>query len=370
MRGRFLRPIRLGLLAHGLRFRTHWHQRDGQQQFFFNQLGQGQVLALVQQRLIVVRQLIGLGHRRDQANARSAGDGVGETVQATLAYQRHMAGDRHIGDHLALLIDIKLDLKIHPIGRIGTCEHVGQSGHGLKRNVPNKLPVCRGHFFGSHPIGKISRHKPASISLAVHQKQTRPDVTPMPPKLILASSWVYRQALLDRLKLPFEAIGPEVDETPIEGESPKALAVRLAHAKAQAVAASTGPEAAIIGSDQVAECNGRILGKPLTEARAVAQLLSLSDQSVTFHTAMVVVCGERVFEHHCPTDIKMRRLTRDEVVRYVHIDQPLHCAAAFKSESLGIALTASYQSTDPTAIIGLPLIELAKILRTLGFITP
>lgn len=192
----------------------------------------------------------------------------------------------------------------------------------------------------------------------------------MPPKLILASSSVYRQGLLERLNLPFEAISPEVDETPIEGESPKALAIRLAHSKAQAVATETNSDVAIIGSDQVAEANGRCLGKPMTEARAVEQLLSLSDQAITFHTAMVVVCGERVFEHHCPTAIKMRPLTRDEVVRYVQIDQPLHCAAAFKSESLGIALTASYQSTDPTAIIGLPLIELAKILRTLGFTVP
>ena len=192
----------------------------------------------------------------------------------------------------------------------------------------------------------------------------------MSRKLILASSSTYRQSLLKRLNLPFEALSPDVDETPLADEAPRALAIRLAHAKAQAGAALSPPNAVVIGSDQVAEVNGESLGKPLTQERAVEQLLSLSGQSITFHTAMVVVCAGETLEHHCPTHIKMRPLVEDEAVRYVSIDQPLHCAAGFKSESLGIALTESYQSPDPTAIIGLPLIELARVLRTFGFKVP
>ncbi len=188
--------------------------------------------------------------------------------------------------------------------------------------------------------------------------------------LILASSSVYRQSLLQRLNLPFDAISPDVDETPRADETPKALAMRLAHAKAQAVAAQAPPDAVVIGADQVAEADGQCLGKPLTSDRAVEQLMLLSDKTVTFHSAMVVIAGEEVCEHHSPTRIKMRALSRDEAIRYVSIDEPLHCAGAFKSEALGIALTESYTSDDPTAIIGLPLIALAQTLRQLGLRIP
>lgn len=192
----------------------------------------------------------------------------------------------------------------------------------------------------------------------------------MHPLIILASSSPYRRGLLERLRLPFSVISPEVDETPLEQESPHALALRLAQAKASAVAAQVDPNTIVIGSDQVAEANGQALGKPLTRQRAIEQLLKLSDQWVVFHTAMAVVHGGQVMTTHCPTRLKMRALNEAEVARYVDADSPLHCAGALKTESLGIALMESFESQDPTAIIGLPLISLSQHLRTLGIALP
>ncbi len=191
-------------------------------------------------------------------------------------------------------------------------------------------------------------------------------------KIILASSSVFRRALLERLNLDFEIISPDIDETPLAGESGRDLAIRLAEQKAQAIADSLGSSAdnVIIGSDQVAEANDEMLGKPLTEERAVAQLLRLSGHTVVFHTAMALVSGGTTTSHYVPTTIAMRLLTPEEVTRYVRQDQPLHCSGALKTESLGISLMQSFSSDDPTAIIGLPLITLSEQLRELGFAVP
>ncbi len=191
-------------------------------------------------------------------------------------------------------------------------------------------------------------------------------------KIVLASSSVYRRALLERLNIDFEVMAPEIDETPMAGESGRDLAIRLAEQKARAVARLLGStvETVIIGSDQVAEANAEMLGKPMTEERAIAQLLRLSGQTVTFHTAMALISGETVRTSYVPTTIQMRELDTAEVTRYVRHDQPLHCAGAMKTESLGIALMQSFASDDPTAIIGLPLIALSHHLRELGFKLP
>lgn len=191
-------------------------------------------------------------------------------------------------------------------------------------------------------------------------------------KIVLASSSIYRRSLLERLNIDFEVIAPEVDERPLAGESGKELAVRLAKQKALTVAQLLGSTAdtVVIGSDQVAETDAEMLGKPLTEDRAIAQLLRLSGQMVTFHTAMALISKETTTLSYVPTTIQMRSLGRDEVTRYVRHDQPLHCAGAMKTESLGISLMQSFSSDDPTAIIGLPLIALSHHLRELGFEMP
>ncbi|HEY7907210.1 MAG TPA: Maf family nucleotide pyrophosphatase [Wenzhouxiangella sp.] len=191
-------------------------------------------------------------------------------------------------------------------------------------------------------------------------------------KIVLASSSVYRRALLERLNVNFEVMAPEIDETPVPGESGRELATRLAHQKAQAVAQSLGSttDTVVIGSDQVAEANAELLGKPMTEDRAIAQLLRLSGQTVVFHTAMALISGDTVIAAYVPTTIQMRALDAAEVTRYVRHDQPLHCAGAMKTESLGITLMQSFSSDDPTAIIGLPLISLSHHLRALGLQLP
>jgi septum formation protein len=190
------------------------------------------------------------------------------------------------------------------------------------------------------------------------------------PRLVLASTSRYRAELLSRLRLPFETVRPDVDEAPAAGESPASLALRLATAKAAAVAA-TRPEALVIGSDQVASCDGRILGKPGTRATAIAQLQAMSGREVVFLTAVAVASagapGEEALD---TTTVRFRQLPDDEIARYVDAESPLDCAGSFKCEGLGIALFESIESRDPTALVGLPLIATARLLRARGVVIP
>jgi septum formation protein len=187
------------------------------------------------------------------------------------------------------------------------------------------------------------------------------------PPLILASTSRYRQELLSRLRLPFEVLAPEVDETARPGESPQALAERLALAKARAVAARR-PEAVVIGSDQVADLDGQALGKPLTHERAVAQLRRMRGHKVLFHTAVAVVCERSGFEQAalCSVAVRFRELNDDEIEFYLRTEQPYDCAGSAKCETLGIALLSAIESDDPTALIGLPLIRTSELLRRAG----
>ena len=190
------------------------------------------------------------------------------------------------------------------------------------------------------------------------------------PRLILASTSAYRRALLERLGLPFDTARPDVDETPQPDEPPAALAVRLARAKAEAVAAGAG-DAWTIGSDQVAELDGRPLGKPGTAENAVAQLRAMSGREVRFHTALCLAGPDgRRFEHLDLTVVRFRTLGEDEIARYVERERPLDCAGSFKCEGLGIALFEAIDNRDPTALVGLPLIATARLLREAGFAVP
>ncbi len=189
------------------------------------------------------------------------------------------------------------------------------------------------------------------------------------PALILASTSRYRAELLSRLRLPFSCAGPDVDETPLPGESPLALTIRLARAKAAAVAARQ-PGAWVIGSDQAAELDGMPLGKPGTREAACAQLTAMSGREVLFHTAVCVGDGALYLEAADLTRVRFRRLRPDEIERYVDAERPLDCAGSFKCEGLGIALFEAIHNQDPTALVGLPLIALSGLLREAGFSLP
>lgn len=188
--------------------------------------------------------------------------------------------------------------------------------------------------------------------------------------LILASTSRYRRELLERLRLPFHVARPEADETPLPGETASMLAQRLALAKAAAVATGQ-PGSWVIGSDQVAELeDGRPLGKPGTRDIAIAQLREMSGRAVHFRTAVCLLHGETQLQALDTTTVRFRELSGDEIERYVDAEQPLDCAGSFKSEGLGIALFDAIETRDPTALVGLPLIALATMLRQAGFQLP
>ncbi len=191
------------------------------------------------------------------------------------------------------------------------------------------------------------------------------------PRLTLASTSRYRRELLERLRLPFAVARPEVDETALPGETPLALAIRLAEAKAQAVARTLTGDSWALGSDQVADLDGRPLGKPGRRDAAIAQLQSMSGGVVRFHTALCLAHADgRALAAIDLTEVRFRMLTDAEIERYVDAEQPFDCAGSFKSEGLGIALFESIDNRDPTALVGLPLIATCTLLRQARFTLP
>ena len=194
------------------------------------------------------------------------------------------------------------------------------------------------------------------------------DASTVPPRsVVLGSTSRYRRELMERLRIPFSVAAPHVDETPLPGEAPKALALRLALAKANAVAA-LHPEAVVIGSDQVADLAGQPLGKPGEHQRAVAQLRQMRGQTVIFQTALAVVCMATGFEQVDLAEVRVvfRDLSDEDIEAYLQAEKPYDCAGSAKSEGLGIALLDSIDNDDPTALIGLPLIRTARLLRQAG----
>lgn len=191
------------------------------------------------------------------------------------------------------------------------------------------------------------------------------------PQLILASTSPYRRELLARLQIPFEAVAPETDETPLPGESPVATAERLSEAKARAVAGRF-PDALIIGSDQVAFQGDSRFGKPGTRKNAMAQLRSMSGKTVVFHTGLCLLNAAtgRAHVRGIPTEVRFRELSDDEIARYLDKEDALNCAGSARSEGLGIALMEHMRGDDPNALVGLPLIALADMLRAEGLLLP
>jgi septum formation protein len=188
----------------------------------------------------------------------------------------------------------------------------------------------------------------------------------MPP-LVLASTSRYRRELLERLRIPFTVESPGVDETTLAGEAPAATALRLAEAKATAVA-TRRPAGLVIGSDQVADCDGVAISKPGDHANAVRQLTALSGRSIVFHTAVALVDAASGRAQRALVDVTstFRTLSASDIERYLARERPYDCAGAVRSEGLGIALFERIVSDDPTALIGLPLIAVARMLRAEG----
>jgi len=191
------------------------------------------------------------------------------------------------------------------------------------------------------------------------------------PPLILASTSPYRRELLARLPLDFEVVAPGVGEEHVQGESPADRALRLATAKARAVA-RTRAGALVIGSDQVAACGGDVLDKPGDAARCRGQLALLSGRTAHFYTACVLLGAHPAAQaaHVDTTTVVFRSLTAAEIERYVERERPFDCAGGFKAEASGIALFECIETQDPTALVGLPLIWLAGALRGAGYQLP
>lgn len=187
--------------------------------------------------------------------------------------------------------------------------------------------------------------------------------------LILASSSPFRRALLERLKLPFETEAPELDETRQPDETPEAMVRRLSQAKSACIAARH-PDALVIGSDQTAALDDKLLGKPGGHAEATAQLTLCSGRDVRFYTGLCVLRHGREYTHLDTTQVRFRTLSPDEIERYLRAEQPYASAGSFKAEALGISLFESIQSEDPTALVGLPLIALCRLLRQSGLAIP
>ena len=187
--------------------------------------------------------------------------------------------------------------------------------------------------------------------------------------LILASTSVYRRALLERLRIPFQCLAPHTDESPLAHETPSALAIRLAQAKAQAIA-NMHPQAWVIGSDQVVDCQGQLLGKPGNHERAVAQLQSMRGQVVKFHTAVCVMAPDFCEVRNVITEVLFKNLSDATIESYLRAEEPYDCAGSAKSEGLGISLLEYIRSDDPTALVGLPLITTLQLLKQSGFSLP
>lgn len=191
---------------------------------------------------------------------------------------------------------------------------------------------------------------------------------PSSRRLVLASTSVYRRALLERLGLPFDCARPDTDETPLPGEAPAATALRLAEAKARAVR-DRFPDALILGSDQVASCDGERMDKPGTHENAVRQLAALSGRTARFDTgvALLDAASGRHEATVVPCEVTFRHLTASRIEDYLRREQPYDCAGSAKSEALGIALIERMSTDDPTSLVGLPLIAVTRLLEDAGF---
>jgi len=344
------------------------NQRQGKNEFVFHQLGAGDPTVVHHHRLIVrwpARiHLLSLHEEEPTFDLERNGD----FVETTLACQCERGPDLtvrggkprqivksepgvcasplrvQLGGEPCQVLEFALEFELAPFGDqrrdIELFRRVPRHGRGI---IVTRPPAVK-EFSSANDCFNCSKHMPAS--------------------LILASGSRYRKDLLTRLGIPFEVRSPDIDETPGVHETARELAVRLARSKAAAIARER-PDAWVLGADQVAVCGGQLIGKPGTAERAIEQLTAASGQTLSFFTA-ACLARERdgqSDEHLDETRVHFRKLSAAEINRYVTLDQPFDCAGSFRSEGLGVTLLERIDSTDPTALVGLPLIWLSGALR-------
>lgn len=363
----------------------HGHQRNGHQQFILDQCQKIRP-GLQRQNILVTLVVLGLSSRL-----------VCDKPEPTVNFQRDrhrpeaaLTSDRHVQPGLQMQPDRRLPRSAgthftsyrptdYGIRLAVGMAFIGQPlesvqpfltlhrGARFSKSTDIKTTEVPGLGSGSHHAGSVRDGMSEAADNRAMTTPPLPRSQDAPRSLILGSTSRYRRELLMRLRLPFDTDAPAVDETPLPGETPVALARRLALAKAREVA-QRHPQAVVIGSDQVADLDGEPLGKPGTHERAIAQLRRMSGRTVVFQTAVAVVCAATGFEQLdlAPVRVVFRTLDDAEIERYLQTEQPYDCAGSAKSEGLGIALLARIDNDDPSALVGLPLIRTCHMLRAAG----
>ncbi len=349
--------------------------RQREQQLFFDQRPNVEI-PFRDDRIEVVffEILVGQGFaRRDQQQLCRNIQRPGHGPKTTLALQVWRSFDGKHKKAIAFFLP-SFDRNMHRTRRVG--QHIDQPRKPgkLERSLPLHATTRKLKRVGDYKaLGALLmvRHKQAMILFAAPLVKDRASRPRFMRPLVLASTSRYRRELLERFGLPFVVDAPDTDETPLAGEPPAATASRLAIAKARAVAARH-PDALIIGSDQVASLGDERFGKPGTVEKAIAQLTLMRGRAIVFHTA-VALLDTQTNEIACetvPTEVAVRNLSDAEIVRYVERERPLDCAGSAKSEALGITLLEHIRGDDPNALVGLPLIALARLLRQAGVVLP
>lgn len=363
-------------------FWMHGNDRQSEQQLFFDQTMQIQGLFTNLQGIVTLWQGIGRLPFPEHGEIEFAANGKHCRLQTTLANHLDLGVQDTMDDELLLLITPEVEDNGNRA--FGLHELLADTPHVRERQLTLEgyaaiRQFARIDLRWNWPI----QHKRAIIGTALRlSKEINPEATPtdlwstspenkLMPFILLASSSPYRRQLLERLHLPFTHQSPDIDETPLPGESPRALVERLARAKTAALADQREPTL-IIGSDQATAIEGEILGKPLTHERAHQQLTQASGRTLVFHTGLAVLdsrtgeCRSEVVDFQ----VRFRPLDAATIDRYLRVEQPYDCAGSFKAEGLGIALFEAMQGEDPTSLIGLPLIRLAALLRQAGLQVP
>lgn len=354
-----------------------WHQGQGEENLIFHQ-GQQVGLRLHLEGIdlivlqLILRQLF-TGTKQQETIPNTTGPH--QSLKTALTLQHQVTLDPQIDVELALVVTLAMKLERHRTDRLQ--QRIGQTTKTLYRHrslhatsISGQRPQVDHEAFLRHKRGMILFSAPR-VKTLLDRANHRDNRLSATMKLVLASTSAYRRELLQRFDLPFDVARPDIDETPLPGEAPQATAERLAVEKARAVAGQF-PDTLIIGSDQVAYMGDARFGKPGTIERAITQLKSMSGRTVIFHTALALLNTRsgHVQVDAVPTEVRFRNLSDDEIVRYVNKERPLDCAGSAKSEGLGITLLDALSGDDPNALVGLPLIALARMLRNEGIALP
>lgn len=348
-------------------------QRQGKYEFVLHQLGAGDPTAVHRHRLMVGRPV--LIHQLSLHEVEPAFDleRHGDFVETALARQCERGSDLALRSSKSRqIVKPEPGVSASPL----LSQQRGEACQILEFALEFELAALSDQRRDIELFRRVPRHGRGIIVTSPPAVKEFPSANDcfycskhMPASLILASGSRYRKELLTRLGISFEVRSPDIDETPGVRESARELAARLARAKA-AVIARQHPDAWVLGADQVAVCGSQLIGKPGTAERAIEQLTAASGQTLTFFTAACLArAGEGTTDEHLDeTRVHFRELSPAEISRYVTLDQPFDCAGSFRSEGLGVTLLQRIESTDPTALVGLPLIWLSGALRRAGLL--